>query len=50
MFDAAEVAEQIRAANDFGSDGWMLWNARNTYNNTGLAYGDDSSSPLAACT
>ncbi len=50
MFDAAEVAEQIRAANDFGSDGWMLWNARNTYKNTGLAYDDDSSPPLAACT
>ena len=50
MFDAAEVAEQIRAANDFGSDGWMLWNARNTYNNTGLAYDDDSSPPSAACT
>jgi hypothetical protein len=50
VFDAVEVAEQIRAANDFGSDGWMLWNARNTYNNTGLAYDDDSSSLPAACT
>jgi len=35
-FDADEVAEQIRAATDFGSDGWMLWNAHNTYSETGL--------------
>lgn len=37
LFDADEVADQIRAATDFGSDGWMLWNARNTYSDTGLA-------------
>jgi hypothetical protein len=37
LFDADEVADQIRAAADFGSDGWMLWNASNTYSGTGLA-------------
>lgn len=37
LFDAAEVSDQIRAATDFGSDGWMLWNARNVYADTGLA-------------
>ena len=31
VFDADEVADQIRAAADFGSDGWMLWNAHNIY-------------------
>jgi hypothetical protein len=37
VFDANEIADQIRAATDFGSDGWMLWNARNTYAGDGLA-------------
>jgi hypothetical protein len=35
-FDAHEVAEQIRATEDFGSDGWMLWNASNVYSGDGL--------------
>lgn len=37
QFGAGEVAEQIRAADDFGSDGWMLWNAGNVYSAAGLA-------------
>jgi hypothetical protein len=37
IFAAAEVQAQIRAAADFGSDGWMLWNPRNTYGGAGLA-------------
>lgn len=32
-FDAGAVAAQIKAATAFGSDGWMLWNPRNDYNN-----------------
>jgi hypothetical protein len=48
LFDADEVADQIRAANDFGSDGWMLWNARNTYADTGLAQDDAGASKLAS--
>ncbi|MCB5944729.1 putative glycoside hydrolase [Acidocella sp. KAb 2-4] len=35
-FGAAEIAEQTRAAADFGTDGWMLWNPRNDYSATGL--------------
>lgn len=35
-FDANEVATQVRAADDFGSSGWMLWNAKNDYSQTGL--------------
>lgn len=35
-FDADEVQNQIRATQDFGSDGWMLWNARNDYSHSGL--------------
>lgn len=37
LFGADEVAKQIRAADDFGSNGWMLWNAGNIYSGTGLA-------------
>lgn len=38
-FAAAEIAEQTRATADFGADGWMLWNPRNNYGNTGLPRG-----------
>lgn len=37
QFGAAEIQQQIRATRDFGSNGWMLWNARNVYPDTGLA-------------
>jgi hypothetical protein len=37
QFAAKEVADQVRAAADFGSDGWMLWNARNSYSGLDLA-------------
>ena len=33
---AQEIRDQIRAAEDFGSAGWMLWNPRNAYSNSGL--------------
>lgn len=39
-FASGEVAAQIRAATDFGSDGWMLWNPRNSYGDAGLAQAD----------
>lgn len=32
-FDAAQIEAQIRAARDIGTDGWMLWNPRNLYDN-----------------
>lgn len=35
-FDADEISQQIRAAQDFGTDGWMLWNPRNVYSDQGL--------------
>ena len=35
-FGAEAVGQQTRAAADFGSDGWMLWNAQNTYSGLGL--------------
>jgi hypothetical protein len=30
-FGEAEIGAQIKAAETFGSDGWMLWNPRNVY-------------------
>jgi hypothetical protein len=35
-FDGPEIRSQIRAAEEFGSGGWMLWNPRNVYNGNGL--------------
>jgi hypothetical protein len=34
-FGEREIALQIKAANDFGSNGWMLWNPRNVYPTSG---------------
>ena len=36
-FEAAEIGAQIRAANQSGTDGWMLWNPHNVYSEAGLA-------------
>jgi hypothetical protein len=36
VFGPFQVSEQIRAADDFGSDGWMLWNPHNRYEGLGL--------------
>ncbi|WP_338086106.1 putative glycoside hydrolase [Gluconacetobacter azotocaptans] len=36
VFGPAEIAAQIRAATDFGSNGWMLWNPRNVYDAAAL--------------
>lgn len=30
-FEAAEIREQVEAADGAGTDGWMLWNPRNRY-------------------
>ncbi|MEJ2010183.1 MAG: putative glycoside hydrolase [Acidobacteriota bacterium] len=35
-FSATQIRDQIRAAEHFGSDGWMLWNPRNIYTTAGL--------------
>jgi peptidoglycan/xylan/chitin deacetylase (PgdA/CDA1 family) len=35
-FGANEIRQQIDAAEQFGSDGWMLWNPHNTYSEAGL--------------
>jgi hypothetical protein len=36
QFTGKEIRTQISAAEKFGSDGWMLWNPRNTYTAEGL--------------
>jgi len=45
-FDRDEVRAQIRAAEDFGSDGWMLWNPSNVYARDGLREEWRKDSPL----
>lgn len=35
-FTGVQIREQIKAAEDFGSSGWMLWNPRNIYSADGL--------------
>jgi hypothetical protein len=35
-FTGREIREQIKASEDFGSNGWMLWNPRNIYTKEGL--------------
>jgi hypothetical protein len=35
-FNSREIRSQIDAAEEFGSDGWMLWNPRNIYSPVGL--------------
>jgi len=35
-FSAREIAAQIQAANDVGSNGYMLWNAANRYSDAGV--------------
>jgi hypothetical protein len=36
QFTAREIQAQIKAANDFHSDGWLLWNPRNVYSPTDI--------------
>ncbi len=31
VFGADEIAKQVKASRDAGTDGWMLWNPRNVY-------------------
>ena len=35
-FTAGEIRIQIKAAEDFGAAGWMLWNPRNQYSSVKL--------------
>jgi len=35
-FGDSQIRDQIQAAENFGSDGWMLWNPRNVYTTAGL--------------
>jgi hypothetical protein len=35
-YGGREIMQQIKAADEFGSNGWMLWNPRNEYSAEGL--------------
>ncbi len=36
IYGEQEIRDQIRASEDFGSNGWILWNPRNVYTAAGL--------------
>lgn len=36
IYGEKEIRDQIRASEDFGSCGWILWNPRNVYSQAGL--------------
>lgn len=36
IYGNKEISEQIKASEDFGSAGWILWNPRNVYSEAGL--------------
>lgn len=36
IYGIKEISEQIKASEDFGSTGWILWNPRNVYSEAGL--------------
>ena len=36
IYDGAKIRAQIKASDDAGADGWILWNASNRYTNKGL--------------
>lgn len=36
FFTGTEIRSQIKASEDFGANGWMLWNPRNVYTAEGL--------------
>ena len=38
QFGASQIQGQIEAADQSGSNGWMLWNPRNAYTNDGLRH------------
>ncbi len=39
FFNQQEISGEIKAAEGFGSHGWMLWNPRNSYTTAGLKKG-----------
>jgi len=45
-FDEKEITDQIKAAEKFGSHGWMLWNPRNSYSSNGLKRDERQRSPF----
>jgi hypothetical protein len=45
IFDADEIRIQIDGAEQFGSDGWMLWNPNNRYSAQGLKYERELANP-----
>lgn len=49
-YTPADVRAQIKAAEDAGTDGWLLWNARNLYSEDALRPKPSGSSPRPSAT
>lgn len=48
IYGAKEIREQIKASEDFGSCGWILWNPRNVYSSQGLVlYKNNTASEMS---
>lgn len=48
VYGEKEIRDQIKASEDFGSCGWILWNPRNVYTGAGLLRLSSSPAPKAA--
>ncbi|MDP1785236.1 MAG: putative glycoside hydrolase [Sulfuricurvum sp.] len=48
VYGEKEIRDQIRASEDFGSCGWILWNPRNVYTGAGLLRLSNSTSTKTA--
>jgi len=46
-FTATEIKSQIKASEDVGVSGWLLWNPRNAYTDAGLIAGGNASAQVA---
>jgi len=38
IYDGDKIRAQIKASDDAGADGWILWNARNVYDGRGIEF------------
>ncbi len=47
VYGDKEIRDQIRASEDFGSCGWILWNPRNVYTGAGLIRLDRTANKVA---
>ena len=47
VYGPQEISRQIQAAEEFGSDGWMVWNPHNVYPSAGFRPKTDRAAAMA---